>query len=101
MDTYTDSGEEGVTMISSEEKKAVFSKYGKGDNDTGSPEVQVALLTTRINNLMPHFEGHKHDHHSRRGLFKMIGKRKSFLKYIKNQDEDRYLKIIKDLGLRK
>jgi len=88
-------------MISSVEKKEVFSKYGASKNDTGSPEVQIALLTTRVNNLMPHFEVHKLDYHSKRGLFKMIGRRRSLLKYLKRKDEDRYLKIIKELSLRK
>lgn len=88
-------------MISLEEKKEIVAKFGKSANDTGSAEVQVAILTTRINNLKPHFDAHKKDYHSNRGLLKMIGHRKSLLKYIQKQDVERYQKLIKALGLRK
>ena len=88
-------------MISTEEKKQIVSKFGRSANDTGSTEVQVAILTTRINNLKPHFEANKKDNHSNRGLLKIIGHRRSLLKYLQLNDTDRYQKLIKDLGLRK
>ncbi len=88
-------------MITSEEKKILTSKFGKDPKNTGSLDVQVAMLTTRIKNLAPHFGDHKHDFHSKRGLMKMIGKRRSLLRYIRNKDENRYLNLIKELGLRK
>lgn len=75
--------------------------YGSGEKDTGSPAVQVALLTKRINGLRPHFGRHKHDYHSNRGLMKMIGQRKSLLRYMQRHQRDSYLKLIKELGLRK
>lgn len=87
-------------MISLEEKKELVKKFGKNENDSGSPEVQVAILTTRINNLRSHFDKHIHDFHSNRGLLKMIGKRKALLKYI-GKDKERYQKLISALGLRK
>lgn len=70
-------------------------------NDTGSPEVQVALLTARINELTPHFQQHKKDHHGRRGLLKMVNRRKRLLAYLKDRDANRYLALIQKLGLRK
>lgn len=87
--------------ISKEEKTQVIGRYRNAESDTGSPEVQVALLTTRINNLSEHFKSHKKDHHSRTGLLKMVGKRRSLLKYLKNASVVRYNKLIADLGLRK
>jgi len=84
-----------------ETKKDVTKAYQIHDKDTGSPEVQVAVLSTRINELQEHFREHKHDHHSRQGLLKMVGRRRRFLKYIKRQDLDRYQKLITRLGLRK
>ena len=76
-------------------------KYGKGENDTGSAPVQIALLTNRINSLATHFSSNKHDYHSNRGLLKMIGQRKALLKYVQTTDEAKYQSLIQDLGLRK
>jgi small subunit ribosomal protein S15 len=75
--------------------------YAKHEKDTGSPEVQIALLTERITDLMGHFKDHKHDHHSRRGLLKMVARRKSLLNYLKKKDVTRYKATIESLGLRK
>lgn len=88
-------------MLTKEEKKEIVAKYGKDENDTGTPEVQVALLTARINYLTGHFKEHKHDHHSRRGLLKLVGSRRSLLGYIRRKDVNRYRSLIKELGLRK
>ncbi len=88
-------------MISKQETAELVKKFGKGPNDTGSAAVQVAILTTRINNLAPHFNQFKKDKHSQRGLLKMIGKRKAFLKYLQRTDLDGYANLIKELGLRK
>jgi small subunit ribosomal protein S15 len=82
-------------------KAAIISENARGTNDTGSPEVQVALLTARINDLNGHFKAHVKDHHSRRGLIKMVNRRKSLLSYLKNKDADRYRALIEKLGLRK
>jgi len=79
----------------------IIADFGRGKNDTGSPEVQVALLTARINELTPHFKTHLKDHHGRRGLLKMVNTRKSLLAYLKNKDADRYTALIHKLGLRK
>ena len=79
----------------------LVSEYGAHDTDTGSPEVQVALLTERIRHMTEHLKIHKHDHHSRRGLLKMVGKRRRLLKYLRNQDVDRYRRLIASLGLRR
>jgi small subunit ribosomal protein S15 len=87
--------------ITKEEKQRVIKKYQAHDGDTGSPEVQIAILTERINGLAGHFEKHGKDHHSRRGLLKMVGHRRSLLNYLKEKDIERYRKIITDLGLRK
>lgn len=87
--------------ITKEEKHRIINKYRVHEGDTGSPEVQIALLTERINGLTNHFETHKKDHHSRRGLLKMVGRRRSLLNYLKQKDIERYRKIIGDLGLRK
>jgi small subunit ribosomal protein S15 len=84
-----------------EQKKAIIEEYGQGTNDTGSPEVQVALLTTRINQLTEHFADHKHDHHSRRGLVRMVNSRRKLLDYLKSKDVERYRSLIKRLGLRR
>ncbi|MDR1066649.1 MAG: 30S ribosomal protein S15 [Clostridiales bacterium] len=83
------------------EKKEIISKFGRKENDTGSPEVQVALLTERINHLTEHLKLHKKDHHSRRGLLKMVGQRKGILNYIKDKDVVKYRELIAELGLRK
>jgi small subunit ribosomal protein S15 len=87
--------------LKADDKKVVVTKFGKHENDTGSPEVQVALLTSRISYLTEHFKTHKKDHHSRRGLLKLVGQRKSLLKYIQGQDIERYRAVIKELGIRK
>ena len=84
-----------------EKRQEIIEKYRVHGTDTGSPEVQVALLTERINGLRDHFENHKKDHHSRRGLLMMVGKRKRLLEYIKRNDHERYVKLIGSLGLRK
>ena len=78
-----------------------MSEYGAHDTDTGSPELQVAVLTERIRHLTEHLKIHKHDHHSRRGLLKMVGKRRRLLKYLRNQDVERYRRLIASLGLRR
>ncbi len=83
------------------EKSDIIAKYATHEGDTGSPEVQVALLTTRISQLTEHFNTHKKDHHSRRGLLKLVGQRRRLLRYVKNEDEDRYKALIKSLGLRR
>jgi small subunit ribosomal protein S15 len=87
--------------INKEAKGKVIQDYRLSEQDTGSPEVQVAILTTRINNLTTHFEKSPKDHHSRRGLLKMIGARKRHLVYLKNKDFERYQSLIKRLGIRR
>jgi len=87
--------------ITTEQKKAIVEEYGQNPNDTGSPEVQVALLTARINDLTEHFAEHKHDHHSRRGLVRMVNSRRKLLDYLKSKDVERYRSLIKRLGLRR
>lgn len=87
--------------ITPEQKTKVIQEFALFEKDTGSPEVQVALLTTRINNLTAHFGTHPSDHHSRRGLLKMIGRRKRLLSYLKDKDQDRYQNLIKRLGIRR
>jgi small subunit ribosomal protein S15 len=82
-------------------KAEIVKTHARGVADTGSPEVQVALLTARINELTPHFKLHKHDHHGRRGLLKMVNQRKRLLSYLKGKDADRYTTLIGTLGLRK
>lgn len=82
-------------------KQEVIKQHAKAANDTGSPEVQVAILTDRINHLTEHFKGHKNDHHSRRGLLMMVGRRRRLLDYLKDKDADRYESLIKKLGIRK
>ena len=83
------------------DKKEIIKDFGKKDKDTGSTEVQVALLTRKINELSEHFKIHKKDHHSRRGLLGMINNRRKLLKYLKGKNEEGYLSLIKKLGLRK
>ncbi len=83
------------------DKQAIVAKFGRNEADTGSPEVQVALLTARINHLTDHLREHKKDHHSRRGLLKMVGQRKGLLSYIKDKDVVKYRELIAELGLRK
>jgi small subunit ribosomal protein S15 len=82
-------------------KSDVVAEYARGANDTGSPEVQVALLTSRINELTIHFKAHTKDHHSRRGLLRMVSRRRKLLDYLKGKDADRYRSLIEKLGLRK
>lgn len=84
-----------------EKKKSIIEKYRLHDSDTGSPEVQIALLSERIGYLTDHFKVHKKDHHSRRGLLKLVGKRRRLLDYLKSKDVGRYKSIIADLGIRK
>lgn len=86
--------------ISKERTAELIKEYGKNENDSGSPEVQVAILSERISNLTEHLKTHKKDNHSRRGLMKLIGKRRGLLKYIKNRDIDEYRELIKKLGIR-
>lgn len=83
------------------EKAAVIEKFATHEGDTGSPEVQVALLTTRITQLTEHFKSHKKDHHSRRGLLRLVGQRRRLLRYLKSNDEARYKALIASLGLRR
>jgi len=82
-------------------KQAIIEKYGRTPNDTGSPEVQIALLTERITLLTEHLKSHQKDHHSRRGLLKMVGQRRGLLNYLKNKDINKYRELIAELGLRK
>ena len=88
-------------MYNKEIKEEIIKEYQTKEGDTGSPEVQVALLTYRINYLTEHLKSHKNDHHSRRGLLKMVGRRRSLLKYLKEKNVDRYNSLIQSLGLRK
>ncbi len=87
--------------LSSESKSNIIAEYARGKEDTGSPEVQVALLSERISELTEHFGEHKKDHHSRQGLLKMVNKRRKLLDYLKDKDQDRYRELIKRLGLRR
>ena len=88
-------------MLTKDKKDKIIEEYRIKESDTGSPEVQVALLTTRINELTEHLKSHPKDHSSRRGLLKMVGTRSSLLKYVRNNDVERYRAIISRLGLRK
>ena len=88
-------------MISKEVKADIIEKYKRDEKDTGSPEVQIALLTTRINELTEHLKIHKKDNHSRRGLLKMVGQRRNMLNYLAKKDLNRYREIVEKLGLRK
>ena len=87
--------------VTAERKTALVQDYARGANDTGSPEVQIAILTERINNLTEHFKTHAKDHHSRRGLLKLVSKRRRLLSYLKNTSLDRYRKTVAALNLRK
>lgn len=87
--------------MTSAEKQAIIKEFAVHEGDTGSPEVQIAILTRRINELTEHFKVHKHDFHSYRGLMKMVGRRKNLLAYLKDEDYDRYKTLIARLGLRK
>lgn len=88
-------------MISKEKKAEIIAKYGRTPEDTGSPEVQIALLTERITELTEHLKNNQKDHHSRRGLLKMVGQRRGLLEYLKKTDIEGYRKLIESLGLRK
>lgn len=88
-------------MIAQTTKAEVISANARAVNDTGSPEVQVAILTARINELTPHFKTHQKDHHGRRGLLRMVSRRRKLLDYLKSRDADRYVALIQKLGLRK
>ncbi|GGC00023.1 30S ribosomal protein S15 [Marinobacterium sp. D7] len=87
--------------LSVEQKAQIVADFGRGEGDTGSPEVQVALLTANIQGLQGHFQAHKQDHHSRRGLIRMVNQRRKLLDYLKKKDADRYLELIGRLGLRR
>ncbi len=87
--------------ITKEKKQEVISKYQKHDKDTGSPEIQIAILTSRINTLNEHFKKNPKDHHSRRGLLMMVGKRRRLLDYVAKKDIEKYREIVKELNLRK
>ncbi|OGP55111.1 MAG: 30S ribosomal protein S15 [Deltaproteobacteria bacterium RBG_13_52_11] len=88
-------------VLAVEKKKGIVEQFRLHDKDTGSPEVQIALLTERINYLTEHFKTHKKDHHSRQGLLKMVSLRRSLLDYLKRHDTERYRTLIKELGIRK
>ena len=88
-------------MLTNQDRADVIAKFQRAENDTGSPEVQVALLTARINDLQPHFKAHKADHHSRRGLIRMVNSRRTLLDYLKRKDADRYTALISESGLRR
>ena len=87
--------------LSNTEKAAIVAEHGRGPSDTGSPEVQVALLSAQINHLQGHFKEQKHDHHSRRGLLRMVSQRRKLLDYLKRKDSSRYSALIENLGLRR
>ena len=87
--------------LSAEEKETIIKEYALGEDDTGSPEVQVALLTANINELQAHFKEHIHDHHSRRGLIRMVNSRRKLLDYLKRKNVERYSSLVQRLGLRR
>jgi small subunit ribosomal protein S15 len=87
--------------LTAEAKREIVTRYGRDETDTGSTEVQVALLTARINELTEHLRGHSKDHHSRRGLLMLVGKRRRLLKYLQSSNLDSYRQLIQDLGLRR
>ena len=91
----------GVKRMTNEQKQQIMAEYAVHEGDTGSPEVQIAVLTYRINELNAHLDIHKKDHHSRRGLLKMVGHRRNLLAYLQKKDIERYRAIVKKLGLRK
>lgn len=93
--------EENKVVLTAEQKKELIEKYKTHDDDTGSPEVQIGLLTHRITYLTEHLKVHKKDHHSRRGLLMLVGRRRRLLNYVKNKDVQRYRSIIEELGLRR
>jgi small subunit ribosomal protein S15 len=87
--------------MTADEKAELTAKFGKDERDTGATEVQIALLTSRINHLTEHLREHKHDHHSRRGLLMLVGKRRRLLRYLQSSDIERYRSLIQELGLRR
>lgn len=87
--------------LTKEKKNELIGKYGRGDGDTGSAEVQIALMTERINELTEHLRSHVKDHHSRRGLLMLVGKRRRMLRYLEKSDLERYRALVKELGLRR
>ncbi len=87
--------------LEKEQRTQIIEEYRTHESDTGSPEVQVALLTSRINQMIEHLREHKHDHHSRRGLLKMVGRRRRLLAYVQREDQERYRQLIARLGLRR
>lgn len=87
--------------LTKDQKAEIIKKYGRDENDTGRAEVQVALMTERIRELTEHFRTHKKDHHSRRGLLMLVGKRQRLLRYLREQDVERYRTLIKELGIRR
>jgi small subunit ribosomal protein S15 len=87
--------------LAKEDKLEIVKKYGRSETDTGSAQVQIALLTERINQLTEHLRTHKHDHHSRRGLLKLVGRRRRFLNYLQKNDLEAYRALIQELGLRR
>lgn len=84
-----------------EQKAEILKEFGRGENDTGSPEVQIALLTKNLAELQGHFKAHKKDHHSRRGLLRMVSQRRKLLDYLKKKDQNRYLAVVEKLGIRR
>lgn len=90
-----------MTTLTSERKQELVAKFGKGEADTGSAEVQIAMLTERINDLTEHLRTHQKDHHSRRGLLMLVGRRRRFLNYLERKDLEGYRALIRELGLRK
>jgi len=88
-------------VLATEKKQEIINTFKKHDSDTGSPEVQIAILTERITYLTEHFKIHKKDHHSRRGLLKLVGQRRRLLDYLKGKEVDRYKKVIEQLGIRR
>lgn len=86
--------------LNADDKKGIIANYQRSAGDTGSPEVQVAILTAKINDLTDHFRIHKHDYHSKRGLLRMVSQRRKLLKYLKDKDIERYRELVKQLGLR-
>jgi len=88
-------------VLQGDQKQEIIEKFKQHDTDTGSPEVQIALLSARISYLTEHFKVHKKDHHSRRGLLKLVGQRRRLLNYLKSKDMERYRKVIGELGIRK
>jgi small subunit ribosomal protein S15 len=92
---------EVLAVLATEKKQEIINTFKKHDTDTGSPEVQIAILTNRITYLTEHFKIHKKDHHSRRGLLKLVGQRRRLLDYLKGKEVDRYKKVIEQLGIRR